>query len=111
MKFDGKNLSDGGTIVANVTGNSATKVTVGRGKNSTIIYDGADNLKPIMNIRRAIMYEGLGTLRPLACVRDDKVYKGLSHDDVMGTLADVEKAIEGDADPIVKAALWVAKGQ
>jgi hypothetical protein len=57
------------------------------------------------------MYEGIGTLRPLACVREDKVYKGLSHDDVLATMDQVEKAIEGDADPITKAALWVAKGQ
>lgn len=110
MKFDGKNLTDGGKIVANVTGISASKMTVGRGKNSVIVYDGADNLKPIMNVRRAIMYEGIGTLRPLACVREDKVYKGLSQD-VLATMAQVEKAIEGEADAITKAALWVAKGQ
>jgi hypothetical protein len=47
----------------------------------------------------------------LACVREDKVYKGLSHDDVLATMAQVEKAIEGEADAITKAALWVAKGQ
>ena len=40
MKFDGKNLSDGGKIVANVTGINASKMTVGRGKNSIIVYDG-----------------------------------------------------------------------
>ena len=111
MKFDGKNLTDGGKIVANVTGISASKMTVGRGKNSVIVYDGADNLKPIMNVRRSIMYEGIGTLKPLACVREDKVYKGLSHDDVLATMDQVEKAIEGEADAITKAALWVAKGQ
>ena len=57
------------------------------------------------------MMEGIGTLRPIACVREDKVYKGLSHDDVIATMAEVEKVIEGEADTITKAALWVAKGQ
>jgi hypothetical protein len=111
MKFDGTQLTDGNAVVANVSGNKGPKVTFGRGRNSTIIYDGADNLKALLNIRRFIIYEGIGTLTPVAIVRDDKVYKGLSHDVVLGTMKDVEKAIEGPADGIVKAALWVAKGQ
>jgi|GEM_PF-1578804 len=111
MKFDGTQLTDGNTVVANVTGNNASKITFGRGKNSTIIYNGADNLEPLLNIRRFIMYQGIGTLTPVAIVRDDKIYKGLSHDEVLGTMQDVEKAIEGPADGIVKAALWVAKGR
>ena len=111
MQFNGTQLLNGATVVANVTGNNASKMTFGRGKNSTIIYDGADNLKPLLNIRRFIMYEGIGTLKPVAIVREDKIYKGLSHDVVLGTMKDVEAAIAGPADGIVKAALWVAKMQ
>jgi|TARA_B110000908_G_scaffold48886_1_gene59682 hypothetical protein len=101
MLFDGKKLKDGSKIIANCIENIK----------STVVYKGAENLTPLFNIRRkSFIYGGLGTLQAIATVRGDKVYHGMSHDNVLTTIASVDKAIEGPSGT-TKVALWLATQQ
>jgi len=101
MQFDGKKLMDGSKVLANCIENIK----------STVVYKGAENLTPLYNIRRkTFIYGGLGTLQAIATVRDDKVYHGMSHENVLASIEDIDKAIEGPSGT-TKVALWLAAQQ
>jgi hypothetical protein len=88
-KFDGRNLKFGSSTIANVSGNNIRK---GSGSST----EG--------NIRNDQIRKGSGS-NVIANVRGRDIRQG-SGSSKIGTMDDVDKAIEGPGG-ITKAALWV----
>jgi hypothetical protein len=88
-RFDGKTLKFGSTIIANVSGNNIRK-----GTGSTT--EG--------NIRSDQIRKGTGST-VIANVRGRDIRQGTGSSRI-GTMDDVDKAIEGPGG-VTKAALWV----
>ena len=89
LKFDGKNLKDGGTIIANISGNN-----IRRGNGSAIIGNISGN-----NIR-----QGNGSTI-LFNVAGDNIRQG-NGSTIIAKMKDVDAEIDGPGKAL-KAALWV----